>query len=67
MSPLSGGNVHEPSSCSSNDLFEDWPEANDMAVSVYVTLTVEALGALVPTTDAPLGRWKSNATGSSTR
>jgi hypothetical protein len=31
-SRLSKGDVQKPSSSSSSDLFEDWPEANDMAV-----------------------------------
>jgi hypothetical protein len=66
-SQLLRGNVREPSSSSGSDLFEDWPEANDMAVSIYVALTAEALGSLVPTADAPRGRQKSHAIGSSTR
>jgi hypothetical protein len=32
----------DPCSSSGSDLFEDWPEANDTVVSVYVALTVDA-------------------------
>jgi hypothetical protein len=41
-------------SSSGNDLFEDWPEANDMAISVYVALTVDALSSRASTATAPL-------------
>jgi hypothetical protein len=34
-----------PSSSAGSDCFEDWPEANDMAASVYVALTVEHLSS----------------------
>jgi hypothetical protein len=34
--------LSEPSSSSGSDLFEDWPEANDMVVSLYVALTADA-------------------------
>jgi hypothetical protein len=54
-SQVSGGNVCEPLSSSGSDLFEDWPEANDMATSTYVTLTVEASSSLISTADAPCG------------
>jgi hypothetical protein len=47
-----GGDASEPSSCSSSDLFEDFPEANDMTTSVYVVLTTEASSSCVPKTDA---------------
>jgi hypothetical protein len=66
-SQVAGGNVREPSSSSSSHLFEDWPEANDMAVSVYVMLTVEVLSSLVSTTAAPHCRRKSCTISSSTR
>jgi hypothetical protein len=62
-----GGNVHEPSSSSGSNLFEDWSKANDMAASIYVALTAEALGSLVSTTHAPRVKWKSHATSSSTQ
>jgi hypothetical protein len=47
-SQLSGGNAREPSSSSSSDLFEDWFEASDMVVSIYVALTVEASASFLP-------------------
>jgi hypothetical protein len=34
--------VLKPHSCSDDDLFEDWPKVNDMAMSVYVALSVDA-------------------------
>jgi hypothetical protein len=37
--------LFEPSSSSGSDLFIDWPEANDMVVSVYVAMTVDALSS----------------------
>jgi hypothetical protein len=44
LSPARG--AHSPlsklRSSSGSDLFKDWPEANDMAMSVYVALTVDA-------------------------
>jgi hypothetical protein len=54
-SQVFGGNVREPSSSSGSDLFKDWPEANNMAVSVYVVLTAEASSSLVSMVDAPHG------------
>jgi hypothetical protein len=63
---VSGGTVHEPSSSSGSELFEDWPEANDMVVSVYVTLTAEVSSSLTSTTDAAHGRRKPHNTNSST-
>jgi hypothetical protein len=60
----SKGVVQEPTSSSSSDLFEDWPEANNMAASVYVTLTTEASSSLASAADAPHGRRKCH-TGSS--
>jgi hypothetical protein len=35
----------DPCSSSSSDLFEDWTEANNMEVSVYVALSVDALSS----------------------
>jgi hypothetical protein len=32
-------------SSSNSDLFKDWPEANDMATSVYVALAADALNS----------------------
>jgi hypothetical protein len=34
------------------DSFESWPEPNDMAASVYVALSTDALSSCKPTTDA---------------
>jgi hypothetical protein len=66
-SPVSSGNIREPSSSSGSELFEDWPEANDIMTSVYVALTMEALSSLASMADAARGRQKSHNTNSSTR
>jgi hypothetical protein len=66
-SQVSGGDVREPLSSFGSDLFEDWPEANDMEASVYVTLTMEASSSLVSTDDDPRGRRKFCNVISSTR
>jgi hypothetical protein len=66
-SRLSGGDAPEPSSSSGSDLFKDWPEANDMVVSVYVVLTMETSSSCASTADAPRDRLKSRASGSMTR
>jgi hypothetical protein len=63
----SEGDVQEPSLSSGSDLFEDWPKANDMAASVYVALTADALSSRVSATDGPCGRERSCAGSSSTR
>jgi hypothetical protein len=55
-SRLSEGGAQVPLSSSGSDLFKDWPEANDMAVSVYIALTVETLSFCASTTDASCGR-----------
>jgi hypothetical protein len=44
--------VSEPSSCSDNDLFEDWSEANDMATNVYFALTTDASSSRTSTANA---------------
>jgi hypothetical protein len=44
----------DPCSSSGNDLFKDWPEANDMAISVYVALTADALSSRASTATAHL-------------
>jgi hypothetical protein len=36
----------EPSSNCYSDQFEDWPEANDTAVGVYIALTADALSSV---------------------
>jgi hypothetical protein len=57
LSPTCG--YHSPlsnlRSSSDSDLFEDWPEANDMAASVYVALIADALSSRVSTTDSLCG------------
>jgi hypothetical protein len=63
----SEGDAQEPPSSSGSDLFEDWPEANDMATSIYVALTTEASSSCPSMANAPRGRQKSRASGSSTR
>jgi hypothetical protein len=47
LSPVCGphSRFSEHSLSSDNDLFKDWPEANDMAVSVYIALTADALNS----------------------
>jgi hypothetical protein len=61
-SPLS-----ELRSGSSSDLFDDWPEANNIHVSVYVVLTADASSSHTSTVSAPHCTQKSCADGSSTR
>jgi hypothetical protein len=34
--------ISEPSYSSGSDQFDDWPEANDIAVSAYVALIADA-------------------------
>jgi hypothetical protein len=68
LSPAHG--PHSPlskfhSSCGSN-LFDDWPEANDMAASVYVALTVDALSSHASTVGDPHCTQKSLANDSCT-
>jgi hypothetical protein len=69
LSPVRG--PHSPPSelrsSSSRDLFDDWLEANDMAASVYVALTADALSSRMPMVSAPHCTRKSCADGSSTR
>jgi hypothetical protein len=57
LSPACGphSRLFEPSSNSGSDLFKDWPEANDMAVSVYVALTMDASSSRTSATNAPHG------------
>jgi hypothetical protein len=45
--------------------FEDWLEANDMAVSVYVALIVDASCSRTLAANAPRGEWESRADSSS--
>jgi hypothetical protein len=59
----SGGVPQEPSSSfgAGSDLFEDWAEANDMATSVYVALTVELSSSCAPMATTPRSERKSHA------
>jgi hypothetical protein len=56
LSPAHGphSRLSEPTSSSSN-LFEDWPEANDMVASVYVALTADASHSRMSAVNAPHG------------
>jgi hypothetical protein len=54
-SSLLKGDTQEPSSSSGSDLFEDWPEANDMASRVYVALTVKGSSSRASQAKAPRG------------
>jgi hypothetical protein len=69
LSPACG--YHSPPSnlrsSSDSDLFEDWPEANDVVASVNIVLTVDALSSRASTVDSPCGSQKSWASVSSTR
>jgi hypothetical protein len=56
-----GADAREPMSSSGSDLFENWPETNNVAASVYVALTVEGLSSRASTVDASRGRRKSCA------
>jgi hypothetical protein len=41
-----------PRAGSDSDIFEDWPEVNDMAASVYIALTADALSSRASAIDA---------------
>jgi hypothetical protein len=62
----SRGDGQEPSSSSDvgSDLFEDWLEGNDMATSIYVAFTTEALSSHAPMANTSHKR-KSRAQSSS--
>jgi hypothetical protein len=51
----------KPRSSSDSELFEDWPEANDMVASVYIALTTHALSSRASTVDSMCGGQKSRA------
>jgi hypothetical protein len=55
-----------PYSSSGSNLFEDWPEANNVVVSVYVALTIDASGSCASTATAPHDGQESHACSSST-
>jgi hypothetical protein len=50
--------ISEPSPSSDSDQFEDWPEANDMAMSAYVALTVDVSSCHASTVNALRGNRK---------
>jgi hypothetical protein len=54
MSPACGSPVSHPCMVSGCNSFEDWPESNDMAVSVYAAaLSVDASSSHAPTVGDP--------------
>jgi hypothetical protein len=53
MSPACGSPVLRPCTSSDCDSFEDWPDSNDMVVSVYVVLCMDASSSCMPTVSAP--------------
>jgi hypothetical protein len=59
--------VSAPLSSPGSDQFEDWPEANDTTVSVYVALTVGASISCTLIVNIPRGNQESRANSSSTR
>jgi hypothetical protein len=71
---LSLSPVHDPDSpllelhsSFGSDLYDDWPESNDMAASVHVALTADALSFHMSTVSAPHCTQKSFVDCSSTR
>jgi hypothetical protein len=54
LSPVHGPHspTLNPRSGSNSNVFDDWPEVNDMAASVYVALTADASSSRVSTVDA---------------
>jgi hypothetical protein len=69
LSPARG--YHSPlsnlRSSSDSELFEHWPEANDMVASVYIMLTAYASSSRALTTDSMRDGRKSRADISSAR
>jgi hypothetical protein len=69
LSPAHG--PHSPASNphlgSISDVFEDWPEVNDMAASVYVALTTDASNSHASMVDTLCGVRESCTGGSSGR
>jgi hypothetical protein len=59
--------LSEPLSSSGSDLFEEWPKVNDMAVSVYVALTVDASSSRTSAISAPHSEREPRADGSAAR
>jgi hypothetical protein len=52
LSPTRDSPTSHPRASSDADLFENWPKANDMSVSVYATLSADALGCRKHAIDA---------------
>jgi hypothetical protein len=52
ISPAHDSLVSRPRMGSDGDSFEDWPEANDMAASVYILLSVDASSSRSPAVNA---------------
>jgi hypothetical protein len=69
LSPTHGppSRPSDPCSSSGSNLFEDWPKANDMAVSVYVALIADASSSCASTAIAPPSGQEYHAGSSSTR
>jgi hypothetical protein len=61
------GDAQELSSSSDSDLFKDWAKANDMAASIYITLTAEASSSHAPVANASCGKRRSCARSSLAR
>jgi hypothetical protein len=63
LSPTHGSpsRPSDPYSSSGSDLFKDWPGANDMAASVYIALSADALSSRASTTTAPHDGQESHA------
>jgi hypothetical protein len=61
LSPACGpySRLSEPSSSSDSDLLEDWPEANDISVSVYIALITDASSSRTSAINAPHGECES--------
>jgi hypothetical protein len=67
ISPAHDSLVSRPRMGSDGDSFEDWPEANDMAASVYILLSVDASSSRSPAVNAPRDGQKSCVGDSSVR
>jgi hypothetical protein len=59
VSPACDSLVSHPRMGVDGGSFEDWTKANDIAVTVYISLSVDALSSQVPTVDAPHDGQKS--------
>jgi hypothetical protein len=69
LSPFHGPHspLSELHSSYGSGLFDDWPETNDMVVSVYIALTADALSSHASMVSALHCTQKSCVDGSSTR